>query len=165
MCYRHLSGTRFYNNLDNNDSSTILQDRVNKFAEKYKSVLTNNEYDILTERCYKISNLYMLPKLHKSKEIKEILEIKRTEYIQIDEDFFAEGQPIEACPVFHTSGISKILHYIMEPALSLIPHIVKGSFDFIQRLEKQRQSNTLLSTCDIKSLYKNICHDLFLTAT
>ena len=52
----------------------------------------------------------------------------------------------------------------MEPALSLIPHIVKDSFDFIQRLEKQCHNNTLLSTCDIKSLYTNIRHDLFLTA-
>ena len=52
----------------------------------------------------------------------------------------------------------------MEPALSLIPHIVKDSFDFTQRLEKQCQNNTLLSTCDIKSLYTNIRHDLFLTA-
>ena len=52
----------------------------------------------------------------------------------------------------------------MEPALSLIPHIVKDSFNFTQRLEKQCQNNTLLSTCDIKSLYTNIRQDLFLTA-
>ena len=83
MCYRHLSDTTFYNNLDNNDPSTIVQDRVNKFAEEYKSILTNNEYDFLTKRCHKISNFYMLPKLHKSKKINEIIEIKRTEYIQI----------------------------------------------------------------------------------
>ena len=31
----------------------------------------------------------MLPKLHKSKEINEFIEIKRTEYIQIDEDFLS----------------------------------------------------------------------------
>ena len=84
MCYRHLSDTTFYNNLDNNDPSTIVQDKVNKFAEKYKSILTNNEYDFLTKRCHKISNFYMLPKLHKSKKINEIIEINRTEYIQID---------------------------------------------------------------------------------
>ena len=35
MCYRHLSDTTFYNNLDYNDPSTIVQERVNKFAEKY----------------------------------------------------------------------------------------------------------------------------------
>ena len=64
MCYRHLSDTTFYNNLDNNHSPTIVQDRVNKFAEKYKSIWTNNEYDFLTKRCHKISNFYKLPILH-----------------------------------------------------------------------------------------------------
>ena len=106
----------------------------------------------------------MLLKLHKSKEINEIIEIKRTEYIQIDEDILMEGRPIAARPVFLTSAISEILHCIMETALSLIPHIVKDSFYFTQILEKQCQNNTLLSTCDIKSLYTNIRHDLFLTA-
>ena len=81
MCYRHLSDTTFYNILDNNDPSTIVQDRINKFAEKYKSVLANNEYVFLTKRCHKISHFYMLPKLHKSKEINETIQKKRTEYI------------------------------------------------------------------------------------
>ena len=58
--------------------------------------------------------------------------MKRRDYIQIDKDILIEGRPIIAGPVFHTSGMSEILHCIMEPALSLIPHIVKDSFDFIQ---------------------------------
>ena len=82
MCYTHPSDTTFYNNVDNNDPSTIVQDRVYKFAEKYKSSLTNNEYEFLTKRCHKISNFCMLPKLHKLKEINEIIEIKCTEYFK-----------------------------------------------------------------------------------
>ena len=38
MYYRHFSDTTFYNNLDNNDRSTIVQEKVNKF-EKSKSIL------------------------------------------------------------------------------------------------------------------------------
>ena len=64
MCYRHLSDTSFYNDLDKNDQPTIFQDRV-QFFENKKSVLTNNEYDFLIKLCHKISNFYMLPKLHK----------------------------------------------------------------------------------------------------
>ena len=165
MCYRHLADTKFYNKLDNNDPSTIVQERLNKFAEKHKSVLTNEEYELLTKRCHKISNLYMLPNLHKSKKINEIIEIKRTEYIQIDEDTLIEGRPTVAGPIFHTSGISEVLHCTMEPVLSLTPHNIKDSFDFMQRLDKQYQNNTLLSTCDIKPLYTNIRHNLFFTAT
>ena len=111
MCYRHLSDTTFYNNLDNDDPSTIVQDKLNKFAEKYKSILTNNEYDFLTKRYHKISNFCMLPKLHKSKEINEIIEIKRKEYIQIDEDILIEGQPIVAGPVLHKWNIRNFTLY------------------------------------------------------
>ena len=50
MCYKHLLDTIFYNNLDNNDPSTLVQDK------KYKSIFTNNEYEFLTKRFYKISN-------------------------------------------------------------------------------------------------------------
>ena len=107
MCSRHLSDTDFI-----------------------------NEYNFLTKPYHEVSNFYMLPKLHKSQEINEIIEIKRTEYIQIDKDISIEGQPILAGPVFHKSKIPKILHYIMEPPLSLILHIVKDSLDFTQRLEK-----------------------------
>ena len=51
MWYRHVLNTAFYNNLYNNDLSTIAQDIISKFAEKYKLILTNNEYEILTKRC------------------------------------------------------------------------------------------------------------------
>ena len=43
MCYRHLLGTAFYNNLDNNNLATIVQDRVDKIAENYKLILANSE--------------------------------------------------------------------------------------------------------------------------
>ena len=42
--------------------------------------------------------------------------------------------------------------------------MLKTRFNFTQKLEKQCQNNTLLSTCDIKSRYTNIRHDFFLTA-
>ena len=106
----------------------------------------------------------MLPKLHKSKETNEIIEIKRTWYIQIDEGILIESRPIVDGLLFRISGISEILHCTMEPALSLITHIVNNSFDFGQRLEKQYQNYTLLSTCDIKSFYANTRQDLVLTA-
>ena len=67
----------------------------------------------------------MLPKLHKSKRINEIIKEKQTEYIHINENILVEGRPIVAGPVYHTSGISEILHIIMEPSLTLISHIAK----------------------------------------
>ena len=52
------------------------------------------------------------------------MKIKAAEYTQIDEDNFIEGRPIVAGPVFHTYGISEILHFIVGHSFSLIPQIV-----------------------------------------
>ena len=52
----------------------------------------------------------------------------------------------------------------MESSLAMISHIAQDSFDFKNRLDKHCPTGTTLSTCDIKSLYTNIRHDLFYTA-
>ena len=52
----------------------------------------------------------------------------------------------------------------MESSLAMISHIAQDSFDFKNRLDKQCPTGTTLSTCEIKSLYTNIPHDLFYTS-
>ena len=51
------------------------------------------KYNYLTKRKHKISNLYMLPKLHKSKQIKEIIQKQQFEYINIMENIIVEAPP------------------------------------------------------------------------
>ena len=141
-----------------------LQNRIIAYAKKYKHLLTENEYKTLTQKTYKISNFYMLPKLYKSKELNDIILAKNSEYIRVDKILTTEGRPIVARPCYHISVVSQILHVIMEPTLSFIKHILKDSFDFIDRIDTQCTVNTILSTCDIKSLYTNIQHDVFYKA-
>ena len=105
-----------------------------------------------------------LSKLHKSKRINEIIQKQQCEYINIEENIIVEVRPIVAGTIYHTSGISEILHIIMEPSLAMISHIAKDSFDFKNGLDKHCPTGTTLSTCDIKSLYTNMRHDQFYTA-
>ena len=137
-------------------SLKYCKQRATQLADKCKSMLTLKEYNHLTKRKHKISNLYMLPKLHKSKRINEIVQKQQCEYIKIEENIIVEERPIIASPVYHTSGISEILQIMMEPSLAMIWHIPKGSFDFRNRLDKHCPTGTTLSTCDIKSLHTNI---------
>ena len=108
-----------------------------------------NEYKTLTQKTYKISNFYMLPKLHKSKELNDII-------------LTIKGRPIVAGPCYHTSVVSQILHVLIEPTLSFIKHILKDSLDFIDRINTQCTVNTILS--DIKSLHTYMKHDVFYKA-
>ena len=152
MCDSHLRNEEYYECIQDNDPSPLLKNRIIAYAET------------LTQKTYKISNLYMLPKLHKSKELSDIILAKSSEYINVDKILTIEGRPIVAGPCCHTSVVSQILHVIMEPTLSFIKHILKDSFDFIDRIDTQCTVNTILSTCDIKSLYTNIQHDVFYKA-
>ena len=164
MCESHFQNEEYYECIQDNDPSPLLKNKIITYAKRYKNLLTENEYKTLTQKTYKISNFYMLPKLHKSKELNDIIMAKNSEYINVDKILTIEGRPIVAGPCYHTSVVSQILHVIMEPTLSFIKHILKDSFDFIDRIDTQCTVNTILSTCDIKSLYTNIKHDVFYKA-
>ena len=56
-----------------NDPSLILNEKIINYANKYRGILTDNEFEYLINRSYKISNFYMNSKLHKSKELNEII--------------------------------------------------------------------------------------------
>ena len=111
-----------------------------------------------------MSNLSMLPKLHKSKRINEIIQKQQCEFRNTEEIIIVKAHPIAAGPVYHSSSISEILHIIVESSLAMISHLTKDSFAIKNRLDKHCPTGTTLSTCDIKSLYTNIRHDLFYTA-
>ena len=83
----------------------------------------------------------MLPKLHNSKRINELIQKQQCEYINIEKNVIIEARPIVTSPVYHTSGISEILHIIMEPSLAMISDIAKDSFDFKDSLDDRSYWN------------------------
>ena len=74
MYQSHLNNEQYYRCLLEKDPSLTVNKKIINYANKYRSILTNNEYEYLINRNYKISNFYMNPKLHKSKELNEIIE-------------------------------------------------------------------------------------------
>ena len=76
-----------------------------------------------------------------------------TLYFNITKNLKIKGRPIVARPVYYTTEISEMLYIILESSLSLIPHILKYSLDFLERLDTTCTEDTSLSLCDIKSLH------------
>ena len=156
---------RYYECIQDNDPSSLLKNRIIAYDKKYKKLLPENEHKTLIQKTYIVSNVYILPKLHKSKELNDTIMAKNSENINADKILIIEGRPIVAGPYYHTSAVSQMLHVIMEPTLSFTKHILKDSFEFIGRIDTQCTVNTILSTCDIKSLCTNIKHDVFYKAS
>ena len=164
MCMSHLQNPEYFTNNREIDPSDVIQERVKNFAVKYKSILTAKESEFLQFAEHKMSNFYCLPKLHKHQELNEILKLNSKEYLQLQLQSPLEGRPIISGPQYYTSGISKMLHYIMQPVLEKIKHILKDTFDFVERVDTKCLEGEQLVTWDIKSLYPNIRHDLFYEA-
>ena len=164
MCMHELSKTEFYRIHQGRDPSTKILAIVKRFAEKHKKTLTAKEFDFLTKKNYRMAYFYSMPKLHKSNEINSVMN-SGAEYLHLS-DFtgFVEGRPIVGGPCFYTSGISEMIDIILKPIVSLIPHILRDSFDLISRCNKQFTGETFLGTCDIKALYTNLSFDLVLKA-
>ena len=164
MCKRHLDDSSYYSRVDA-DPSNIVQEQVRSFARKFKEILTDKEYEYLVFNSNKLSNFYMLPKLHKCQKINDTIGKLQTEYIHIEDDnLILEGRPINSGPCYFTRGLSLILHEVLLPCLSYIKYIVKDTFDFQEKMQKECPNDCLLATWDIKSLYVNIKHTLFLDA-
>ena len=72
--------------------------------------------------------------IHKSNKVNEIIKNQTSEYINIIENLQIEDWPIVAEPVYYTSGISDMLHIILEPSSSFIAHILKDFLDLLEWL-------------------------------
>ena len=58
MCLRHLNNDDYYKNLNNEDPSHIIQTEVTSFADKYRGMLTKNEYELSSSGKHNISVHY-----------------------------------------------------------------------------------------------------------
>ena len=161
MCMNELSNSEYYEIVGENDPGPHIMERVSSFAERYRNSLTPNEYLYLTRRKYSMANFYMLPKLHKSPELCEILGSQKYVHLR-DFHHKIDGRPIVGGPSYYACRLSEMINIILQPILTLIPHILRDSFDLLERISKTTQDNVYLGTCDIKSLYTNISKDLAL---
>ena len=97
-----------------------MQEKVDKFIRKCKEVLTDKEYEYLKSYNYEIVDFCMLPRLHKSQRLNEIIPQTPLENIKTKEILDMQGQPIVAGSAYDAHVISILIHKIMEPSLKEI---------------------------------------------
>ena len=133
MCYRHFSDTKFYNNRGNNDPSTIVQDRVNKFAEKYKSILTNNEYDFQTIEHLQ-NDLPLLQRFTKQFVLEGLSIVLKFNYFYNNKSFFHQIKGTVTGTKFAVVGSNLVVAFKEIKLFALLPQIYSQDFvDFILR--------------------------------
>ena len=125
---------------------------------------TKNEIDYLTNFEVRTSNFYGLPKIHKSKEIRENIQGNQDTYVKIPRPSDLKLRPIVAGPSSSTQRLSNLLDLILKPLCQKVPSFIRDDLDFLKYIPEKVQENTLLVSFDVISLYTNIPHDLGLEA-
>lgn len=158
-----LSNTEFYTEISENQDKAILQ-HIKKLLLKHSSTLTDKEKEFVTEFEYKESSFYGLPKVHKSKTIKEAIQKQNSEYITCEHPEDLTFRPIVGGPAAPTQRLSNLLDIILKPLCQNVKSFIRDDLDFLRHLPDQVGPDAKLVSLDVVNLYTNISSTLGLTA-
>ncbi len=144
--FKQLSNANFYKYLDHNPTSRFEQ-QINDIVE---DMYQNGEIgekckSFLTSTHGRTSELYLLPKIHKSTFSKEN----------------PVSRPIMSANGCPTEKISQFVDHFLNPTMLRIPAYIRDTTDFLNNIRdfKNLPPQTLLVTLDVESLYTNIPHE------
>ena len=130
--------------------------KIKRLLLKHSSVLTEKEADFVTNFDYKESCFYGLPKIHKSKLIKDAVAKQNSEYVTCENPDDLTFRPIVGEPVAPTQRLSNLLDIILKPLCHNVKSFVRDDLEFLRHLPDHVESNTTLVTLDVVNLYTNI---------
>ncbi|XP_062579478.1 uncharacterized protein LOC134241451 [Saccostrea cucullata] len=160
-----LSNTEYYEEIPNNNDKKTMQ-KIKNLLKRHKttSSLTEKEEDFLTNYEYSESIFYGLPKIHKSRQIKEAIKSQCSEYIICPYPEDLTFRPIVGGPSAPTQRLSHLLDILLKPLCSGVKSYVRDDFDFLRHLPEKVENNSELVTLDVINLYSNISSSLGLEA-
>ncbi|XP_047138241.1 uncharacterized protein LOC124814495 isoform X1 [Hydra vulgaris] len=126
--------------------------------------LTQNEIDYITNFEWKSSTFYVIPKIHKCNEIIKKVQESSSLFIEMKPPKDLKGRPIIAGIDSPTSHLSQLLHIILSPIVKKQKTFVKDDWNFLRKIPRIMDSDSVILTCDIVNLYTSIPHDLGLQA-
>ena len=154
-----LEDKTYYKLIDTNVDNNIIS-KITKFCKLHNKSLTKKEKDFLTNHIFITSNFDGLPKIHKSKQIKNAKETQKSKYIEIPNPSDLKFRPIVAGLSCLTSRLSKLIDVLLQPFLNKIKSYIKDNIDFLNSIPEKIDPNTLIATFDVTNLYSNIPHEL-----
>ena len=149
----------------NQDRDDTVMEQLKELIDKHSTCLTNKEKEYLIDDEWRTSELYVLPKVHKSATIIEAVSKTNTDVINhITDPPDLKGRPIVAGCSTPTRGLSELISKILKPLVESQKSYVKDDWDVLRKLPRGANGNLKLFGCDITSLYTSIPHELGLEA-
>lgn len=154
-----------YKHIEDAGNHKIMM-KIKKLVEKFQHCLVKEEKEYLTAFEFRESNLYGLPKIHKSKLVKEAVTNQNSDYVIIKSPNDLKFRPIVAGPVSPTSRLSHLVDCIIKDLPQYTKSYVRDDIHFLSRLNRSLppDQDYALVTLDVESLYTNIDKDLGIEA-
>ena len=109
--------------------------------------------------------MYVLPKIHKSKSILEAIKYNdNDDVINLLDPLDLKGRPIVAGCATPTRHLSELIEKILKPLVEVQKSYIKDDWDYLKGLPSKVDPSYKLFSCDIKSLYTSIPHELGIKA-
>ena len=110
-----LSDREAYAELTENEDKKIMK-KVNHLTKEYKQELTKKQIDYLQNFAPRTSNIYGLPKIHKSQEIASVINKQRSTYVKISPPTELPFRPTVAGPTCPTPRLlSNFIDILLKP--------------------------------------------------
>ena len=158
-----LKDTETYKKLPKNIDTTALK-RITDLTNKHREELTEKEIKYLTNSYHKTSQLYGLPKIHKSKIINSKIIETNFEFIEENDPTDLNCRPIIAGPNCVTSNLSTFLDIILKEYINNIKSYIRDDIDFVGKIKRTVNRSDILVTFDVISIYTNIDNTLGIQA-
>ena len=153
-----LNDSTFYQPTEESCSKSTMKNL--KDLLKLNEKLTKKELNYILDFEIKTSSLYGLPKIHKSKLIKEKCKTTKGDYLELLDPDDLTFRPIIAGPSCETHRLSNLLDILLKPFLQKVNSYVRDDLDFLSHFPLSTEREALLVSFDVINLYTNISHSL-----
>ena len=148
-----------YQELEKNIDNEIFN-KIVKLDTEHEDVLTDKEIKYLTHFNHQPSQLYGLPKIHKSEQIQKTVQENPSKYVDVQQPDDLPMRPIVAGPNCVTSRLSNLLDVLLKPFLKHVKSYVRDDIDFLNKVPKNITESKVLLTLDVTNMYTNIDNNL-----
>ena len=139
--------------------------KIVKLAKEHEDELTDKEIKYLTQFNHQPNQLYGLPKIHKSEQIKKSCTRKPFKIHRSSATRWSSNATLVAGPNCVTSRLSNLLDVLLKLFLKHVKSYVRDDIDFFNRVPKNNTESKVLLTLDVTNMYTNIDNNLGREAT
>ena len=145
---------------------SLARTNLNNFVWKYEDneEITEKEADFLLNFNVKQSLFYGLPKVHKSQIVMNAIREQKSEFVEINSPNDLRFRPIVGGPQCVTHRLSNYLDILLKPLAVRISSYLRDTMDFLSKLPDEVETESVLVSYDVSSLYSVIPHGLGLQA-